>query len=61
MAWYAQWFGDWSRHRQSYRWQKLGGGHRALDDCQTTLKRLVTMARISMGLNPDEIVDWGDR
>ena len=45
MIWYAQWFGDWSRKRQSYRWQKLGGGHRALDDCQTALERLTTMAK----------------
>lgn len=45
MVQYAQWFGDWSLRRQSYRWQKLGGGHRALDDCQTALQRLETMAR----------------
>lgn len=44
MVWYAQWFGDWSSRRQSYRWQKLGGGHRALDDCQTALERLTTMS-----------------
>ena len=43
MEWYAQWFGDWSSKYGSYRWQRLGGAHRALGDCRATLERLNTM------------------
>ncbi len=44
MEWYAQWWGDWSEYHGSYRWQPLGGGHRAREDCLTVLARLRTMA-----------------
>ena len=38
MVWYAQFVGDWSESRRSYRWQPLcGGDHSALGDCLATL------------------------
>ena len=33
MAMYAQWWGDYSDSHGDYRWQPLGGGHRAREDC----------------------------
>lgn len=44
MEQYAQWVGEWSDRRQSYRWQPLDGGHRARGDCAATLDRLQVMA-----------------
>jgi DNA polymerase III subunit epsilon len=44
MEWYAQWYGDWSAYHGNYRWQPLGGGHRAREDCLTVLARLHEMA-----------------
>ncbi|NEZ57587.1 3'-5' exonuclease [Leptolyngbyaceae cyanobacterium CCMR0081] len=44
MLWYSQWRGDWSSYHGDYRWQALGGGHRALADCQTALTRLQEIA-----------------
>lgn len=44
MAWYAQWFGEWSAYHGDYRFQPLGGGHRAREDCQAVLHRLRAMA-----------------
>lgn len=44
MEMYATWFGDWSNYHQSYTWQPLNGGHRALDDCHATLARLQQMS-----------------
>ena len=38
MNWYAQWYGDWSRKYESYKWQPLNGGHSALGDCRATLE-----------------------
>jgi DNA polymerase-3 subunit epsilon len=37
MNWYAQWYGDWSRKYEDYKWQPLNGGHDALGDCRATL------------------------
>jgi DNA polymerase III epsilon subunit-like protein len=44
MQWYAQWWGEWSDYHGEYRWQPLGGGHRAHEDCLAVLERLRTMA-----------------
>lgn len=44
MVWYAQWFGEWSAHHGDYRFQPLGGGHRAREDCEAVLRRLRAMA-----------------
>lgn len=44
MHWYAQWYGEWSDHHRSYRWQSLNGGHRALGDCLATLDALREMS-----------------
>jgi DNA polymerase-3 subunit epsilon len=44
MKWYAQWAGDWSDRHESYRWQSLDGGHRALRDCLTALERIKQIA-----------------
>ncbi|MGL4618720.1 MAG: exonuclease domain-containing protein [Chroococcidiopsis sp.] len=44
MQWYSQWCGDWSSYHESYRWQKLDGGHRALGDCEAARSRIQGMA-----------------
>ena len=44
MEQYATFFGDWSQYWGSYTWQRLNGGHRALDDCLTVISRLQEMA-----------------
>lgn len=46
---YAQFYGEWSSRRQSYKWQPLNGGHSALDDCRAALRRLQTMAGLTEG------------
>jgi DNA polymerase III epsilon subunit-like protein len=43
MEWYAQWWGEWSEYHGDYRWQPLGGGHRAREDCLVVLARLRAM------------------
>ena len=43
MEMYAQWWGDYSDYHGDYRWQPLGGGHRAREDCLAVLERLRTM------------------
>ncbi|WP_052672458.1 3'-5' exonuclease [Aliterella atlantica] len=47
MEWYSQWCGDWSQYWKNYRWQPLGGGHRALEDCKAALERIQEMAEDS--------------
>lgn len=42
---YAEWYGEWSSYHESYRWQPLNGGHRALGDCLATLERVKEMAQ----------------
>lgn len=49
MEQWAIWCGDYSEFHGSYRWQKLNGGHRALDDCRACLALLHQMAA------PDEM------
>ena len=44
MQWHAQWYGDWNDYWGDYTWQPLGGGHRAIDDCQTLRERILAMA-----------------
>lgn len=56
MGAYAEWYGDWSDYRQSYKWQKLtdaasrcgvddqSSAHRALADCLMTLVVIKAMA-----------------
>jgi hypothetical protein len=44
MTLYAAYVGDWSDYWESYRWQPLNGGHRALEDCQAALGVLREMA-----------------
>lgn len=44
MRWYAQWLNEWSDYHGDYRWQPLGSGHRAREDCLAVLERLRTMA-----------------
>lgn len=42
---YAQFCGEWSRHRGSYRWQPLpGGDHSALGDCRAAAEVVRSMA-----------------
>jgi hypothetical protein len=33
-------------YHQSYKWQPLGGGHSALDDCRAALATLREMAQV---------------
>jgi len=42
---YAEFYGQWSTSRRSFKWQPLDGGHRALGDCRATLKVLKQMAQ----------------
>ncbi len=48
MEWYAQWIGEWSYRRGSFRWQPLNGGHDALGDCLACLDRMRRMANATM-------------
>ncbi|MEB3884077.1 3'-5' exonuclease [Lyngbya sp. CCY1209] len=47
MELYARYCGEWDDHHGNYRWQPLGGGHRALDDCLAALELLKEMAGAS--------------
>ena len=51
MEQWAIWCGNWSEYHGSYTWQKLNGGHRALDDCRACLALLHQMAA------PDEMAE----
>lgn len=44
MEYYAQYCGEWSHYYKSYKWQPLGGNHRAIGDCLATLKLIEAMA-----------------
>lgn len=44
---YAAWCGEWSYYWGNYRWQALGGSHRALGDCLVALARLREIAESS--------------
>jgi len=41
---YSAYVGDWSEYHGDFRWQRLGGGHRALGDCRVLLETLQRMA-----------------
>lgn len=41
---YSQYVGEWSAWHGDYRWQPLGGGHRAVGDAQACLKVVKAMA-----------------
>lgn len=41
---YARWVGEWSEYWGNYRYQPLGGGHRALSDAQACLDVIRHMA-----------------
>lgn len=42
---YAVVAGEWSDYFRSYKWQPLGGGHRAMGDCRAALDLLLRMAQ----------------
>lgn len=44
MRWYSQWRGNWNCHYNSYKWQRLNGGHRAFGDCLAALDCLKKMS-----------------
>lgn len=46
---YAAWYGEWVERRKSFKWQPLGGGHRALEDCLEALECLREMAADEFG------------
>jgi DNA polymerase-3 subunit epsilon len=41
---YSQWVGECSSYHRGYRYQSLGGGHSALEDCLAVIDRMRTMA-----------------
>ena len=41
---WAIWCGDYSEYHGNYKWQRLNGGHRALEDCRACLGLLHQMA-----------------
>lgn len=45
---YSAWYGEWSDWHGNYRWQRLGGGHRAHGDCLAVIDCLKAMARPSV-------------
>lgn len=46
---YSDWVGEWNDWHGNYRWQPLGGGHRALGDCLAVIDCLKAMARTASG------------
>lgn len=52
MLWYSQWYGDWSRYHDDYKWQPLNGTHGALGDCKATLAVLQKMAGLHKVTQP---------
>ncbi|MFJ8855173.1 exonuclease domain-containing protein [Streptomyces sp. NPDC102437] len=53
---YSNWVGDWSEYHGNNRWQPLGGGHRAADDCRAVLDCLRAMGcRYDSGLDEGEV------
>ncbi|KAB7833563.1 3'-5' exonuclease [Streptomyces mobaraensis] len=64
---YSRWYGDWSDYHGDYRWQPLGGGHRAAGDCRAVLDCLRAMGRSSS--DETDAIDmlvtgnggWGER
>ncbi len=45
---YSDWYGEEDEWHGNYRWQRLGGGHRALGDCRAVIDCLRAMARPSV-------------
>lgn len=41
---YATYAGEWSGYWKDYKWQPLGGGHTALEDCRACLATIQEMA-----------------
>ncbi|MFD8705914.1 3'-5' exonuclease [Kitasatospora sp. NPDC059648] len=42
---FSDWVGEEDEYHGGYRWQRLGGGHRALGDCLALVDRLEEMGR----------------
>jgi DNA polymerase III epsilon subunit-like protein len=53
---YSNWCGEWSDYHKGYRWQRLPGGHRAVDDCRVALQLLQDMAQTMAAPTRDQIV-----
>lgn len=53
---YSDWYGEWSDWHGNYRWQRLGGGHRAHGDCLAVIDCLKAMTRPSVYEQEDEDV-----
>lgn len=57
---YATWCGEWSDYHGDYRWQALGGSHRALGDSLAALSCLKRMADSSDEFAyPDWLIEKG--
>lgn len=57
---YSEWDGEWSDYYGNYRWQPLGGSHRALGDSLAALSCLNRMADSSDALTyPDWLIEQG--
>jgi DNA polymerase III epsilon subunit-like protein len=52
---YSDWYGEEDDWHGGYRWQRLGGGHRALGDCRAVIDVLKAMAK---GNSDEDEVEW---
>jgi DNA polymerase-3 subunit epsilon len=58
---YAIFYGEYSDYHRGYKWQKLEGGHRALDDCFASYDLLIKMAQdidIYYHLIPCDLIEF---
>lgn len=51
---YSDWYGEEDDWHGGYRWQRLGGGHRAHGDCLAVIECLKAMARPSVYKEEDD-------
>jgi DNA polymerase III epsilon subunit-like protein len=52
---YSDWYGEEDDWHGGYRWQRLGGAHRALGDCRAVIDVLKAMAK---GSSDEDEADW---
>lgn len=54
---YSTFVGDWHDYYRNYRYQPLGGGHRAVGDCRACLEVLQRMAATPLSTEPPAVRD----
>jgi hypothetical protein len=52
---YSAWYGEWSERHGNYRWQRLGGAHRAHGDCLAVIGCLKAMTAGTALDDEDEV------